>query len=196
MKLADRLTTIIVTAIVTSAAWIVGGSTLIQSAPGAPPAAEASPVAGLGVLDTGRMLVPVQGVTADKLGDTFAQARANGARVHDAIDIAAARGTPVLAAAGGTIEQLFRSNEGGNTIYLRSADRRQIHYYAHLDQYASGLQEGQRVARGQVLGTVGSTGNAAETAPHLHFAIMQTTPTAQWYDGGTPINPYPLLTGH
>jgi murein DD-endopeptidase MepM/ murein hydrolase activator NlpD len=201
MGFTDRITTIVVTATVTSAAWIVAGSTLIDRAPEATPATLSAQQATpgrtrLAVLDTGRLLIPVQGLTADKLEDTFAQARAGGLRVHDAIDIMAPRGTPVIAAAAGTIERVFPSNEGGKTIYLRSSDRRTIHYYAHLDQYAPGLHEGQRVVRGQALGTVGSTGNADETAPHLHFAIMQTTPQAQWYDEGAAINPYPLLTGH
>jgi murein DD-endopeptidase MepM/ murein hydrolase activator NlpD len=194
MGITDRITTILVTATVTSVAWIVVGGTLLQAEP-PPQPVPTPPAARLAVLDTSGLLVPVQGVSANKLSDTFTQARAGGARVHDAVDITAPRGTPVLAAAGGTIEKLFQSNDGGNTIYVRSPDRGTIHYYAHLDSYAQGLHDGQRVQRGQVLGTVGSTGNAAETAPHLHFAIIQTTPGAQWYDGGTAINPYPLLTG-
>jgi murein DD-endopeptidase MepM/ murein hydrolase activator NlpD len=198
MGIAERITTVVVTATITSAAWIVAGSTMIDAAPNAQLAATTTVPAEprLAVLDTGGLLIPVQGVGADKLSDTFTQTRAGGERVHDAIDIMAPRGTPVIAAAAGTIERLFQSNEGGNTIYVRSPDRRTIHYYAHLDQYALGLQEGQQVVRGQVLGTVGSTGNASETAPHLHFAILQTRPEAQWWDHASAINPYPLLTGH
>ena len=102
-------------------------------------------------------------------------------------------GTGVIAAAPGTIERLFLSDAGGKTIYVRSNDRRTIFYYAHLEDYAEGLREGQKVARGQRLGTVGFTGNASPDAPHLHFAIMRTTPDADWWEPATAINPYPLL---
>ena len=140
------------------------------------------------------LIIPVQGVKPAQLSDTFTQAREGGLRVHDAIDIMAPRGTPVLAAAGGVIEKLFTSAAGGLTIYLRCDDRRLIHYYAHLDAYAPALAEGQHVAQGQLLGTVGSTGNASPDAPHLHFAMQLTDPAASWHQPSRPINPYPLLT--
>jgi murein DD-endopeptidase MepM/ murein hydrolase activator NlpD len=81
------------------------------------------------------------------------------------------------------------------TIYVRSPDRTTIHYYAHLDHYAVGLHEGQAVSQGQVLGAVGSTGDASPDAPHLHFEIMKTTPAAKWYEPASDIDPYPILTG-
>ena len=139
------------------------------------------------------LIIPVQGVQSGALTDTFTQARENGARVHDAIDIPAPLGTPVLAAASGTVEKLFTSAAGGLTIYLRCDDRRFIHYYAHLASYAPGLAEGQRVQQGQVIGAVGFSGNADPAAPHLHFAIQLTSPEAKWYEPSTAINPYPLL---
>ena len=142
------------------------------------------------------LIIPVQGVKPGQLIDTFTQARENGARVHDAIDIMAPRGTPVLAAAAGTVERLYTSAAGGLTIYMRLDDRRYVHYYAHLDSYAAGLSEGQRVAQGQVIGAVGFTGNADPAAPHLHFAIQLTTESAKWYEPSTALNPYPLLTQH
>ena len=140
------------------------------------------------------LIIPVQGAKPAQLSDTFTQAREDGLRIHDAIDIMAPRGTPVLAAAGGVIEKLFTSAAGGLTLYLRCDDRRLIQYYAHLDAYAAGLAEGQHVAQGQLLGTVGSTGNANPGAPHLHFAIQLTDPAANWHQPSRPINPYPLLT--
>ena len=140
------------------------------------------------------LIIPVQGVKPAQLSDTFTQAREGGLRVHDAIDIMAPRGTPVLAAAGGVIEKFFTSAAGGLTLYLRCDDRRLIQYYAHLDAYAPGLAEGQHVAQGQLLGTVGSTGNANPDGPHLHFAIQLTDPAANWHQPSRPINPYPLLT--
>ena len=116
-----------------------------------------------------------------------------GERRHEALDIAAPAGTPIIAAAGGRLEKLFRSDDGGNTVYVRSADGRTLYYYAHLQAYAPGLEEGERVDRGQALGTVGSSGNADPAAPHLHFAVMRTTPDAEWWEPATAINPYPLL---
>ena len=140
----------------------------------------------------GSLLIPVEGVPPSALTDTFTQARAGGARPHDAIDIMAARGRGVLAAAGGRIEKLFTSEDGGLTIYQRSFDGRRIYYYGHLDGYAPGLAEGQMVKRGQKIATVGSTGNADPAAPHLHFAVHEVAPDEPWY-GGRAINPYPLL---
>jgi len=139
--------------------------------------------------------MPVAGVAPDKLTDTFAQARAEGARHHDAIDIMAAEGTPVLAAAPGTVEKVFASQAGGNTIYVRSADRRMIFYYAHLAAYARSLREGGQVRAGQFLGTVGHTGNAAAQAPHLHFAMWIADPAKGWSQDAPAIDPFPYLSG-
>jgi murein DD-endopeptidase MepM/ murein hydrolase activator NlpD len=144
-------------------------------------------------VDIPALIIPVQGVQRGQLFDTFTQARENGARVHDAIDIPAPVGTPVLAAASGMVEKLFTSAAGGLTIYIRCDDRRFIHYYAHIDHYVPGLAEGQRVAQGEEIGAVGFTGNASPTAPHLHFAIQVTSPEAKWYEPSFAINPYPVL---
>ena len=141
------------------------------------------------------LAIPVAGVKASQLSDTFTQARAGGARVHDAIDIMANRGTPVVAAAPGKVEKIFYSpGGGGKTVYVRSPDGKWTYYYAHLDKYIAGLAEGQSIARGQVLGTVGSTGNANPDLPHLHFAIHSMAAGEKWYQGRA-VNPYPLLAG-
>jgi murein DD-endopeptidase MepM/ murein hydrolase activator NlpD len=141
------------------------------------------------------LLMPVAGVAPAQLTDTVPAARGSG-RSHDAIDIMAPRGTPVLAAAEGAVEKLYFSNGGGGlTIYVRSPDRRWIYYYAHLDRYAPGLAEGQQVRPGTVIGFVGSTGDASPEAPHLHFAINAMAPGERWWEG-TPINPYPVLMGN
>ncbi|MXP40844.1 peptidoglycan DD-metalloendopeptidase family protein [Altererythrobacter soli] len=207
MKLADRLLTIVVTVTLTSAVWILVGSFYIDDlgtggmraerrSAGAPAVGEGQAEPGRSVLpgESASLIIPVEGVTAAQLSDTFADDRGDGERLHEALDIMAPRGTPVIAAAPGTIGSLFQSEAGGNTIYVRSADRRTIHYYAHLDAYALGLQEGQQVSQGQRLGTVGFSGNASPEAPHLHFAILRTTPDAEWWEPATAINPYPLLT--
>jgi len=135
--------------------------------------------------------IPVEGVSAGDLQDTFADARAIGRR-HDAIDIMAPRGTEVHAVDDGTIAKLFTSKAGGLTIYQFDPTQSFSYYYAHLDRYATGIAEQQPVRRGQLLGYVGSTGNASESAPHLHFAIARLGTDHSWWKGD-PINPYPLL---
>jgi murein DD-endopeptidase MepM/ murein hydrolase activator NlpD len=137
------------------------------------------------------LVIPVAGVRPDQLSDTFDDARGEG-RVHDAIDIMAPRGTPVIAAAAGRIEKLFDSGRGGRTIYIRRPGGQWIDYYAHLDSYVPGLAEGQKVVQGQLIGTVGSTGDASAEAPHLHYAINAMAPGESWWQGRA-INPYPLL---
>ena len=259
MTFVDRLLTIVITATLTSAVWIVAGGSLIENAdsPGQrevtrPSEALPSPAAGAdnasaevpldeadevsgqesapAVLasaqqtsedaeakaptgtasnapslntqsagsqpeaETRNLLIPVLNIRAEDLSDTFRSSSegANGV-LHEALDIMAPVGTSVIAAAPGVVERLYRSRSGGNTIYLRSGDRETIHYYAHLDSYAPGLKEGQRIRRGQRLGTVGSTGNASNKTPHLHFAILQTTKDAEWWEPANAVNPYDLL---
>lgn len=141
------------------------------------------------------LLLPVQGIQASQLRDTFTDARSEG-RVHDAIDIMADAGTPVLAVADGTVEKLFDSERGGLTIYQFEPSGRWCYYYAHLQRYADGLAEKQLIKRGEVIGYVGSTGNASADAPHLHFEVHVLGPEKQWWKGES-INPYPLLVaGH
>jgi peptidoglycan LD-endopeptidase LytH len=139
----------------------------------------------------GALIIPVAGVRADQLRDTFSEARSEG-RFHDAIDIAAPRGTPVLAAADGTILKLFHSDRGGTTIYQLSTDNKFIYYYAHLDRYAEGLTEGHFAKQGETIAYVGDTGNAGAGNYHLHFSIALTSDPRRYWEGAN-INPYPLL---
>jgi murein DD-endopeptidase MepM/ murein hydrolase activator NlpD len=139
----------------------------------------------------GKLIVPVAGVRPDQLQDTFAQSRSEG-RVHDAIDILAPKGTPVLAAADGVIVKLFHSDRGGTTIYQSSVDRKFIYYYAHLDRYADGLSEGHFAKQGETIAYVGDTGNAGAGNYHLHFSIAVVSDPKRYWDGAN-INPYPLL---
>ena len=191
---------IIVTAAIscalTSAFWLAAfnrGHVEASKPPAAAPAAPAGPPAALVVGPSG-LAIPVAGVKREQLSDTFTQARSGG-RVHDAIDIMAPHGTPVVAAAPGTLEKLFFSNGGGGiTAYVRSPDGRYTFYYAHLQEYAPGLHEGQPIRQGDPIGKVGSTGNANPAGPHLHFAIHSMAPGEKWYQGEA-INPYPLLAG-
>ena len=128
-----------------------------------------------------------------QLVDTYTQSRGAGRR-HDAIDIMAPAGTPVLAAVDGRVVKLFASEAGGITLYQFDRDERYVHYYAHLQGYAPGIDEGRELRRGEVLGFVGSTGNANPDGPHLHYAIALLDADKRWH-GGTPVNPYPLLSG-
>ena len=128
-----------------------------------------------------------------QLADTFAEARGSDRR-HDALDIMAPAGTPVLAVADGHVEKLFTSVQGGLTLYQFEPSGRYAYYYAHLQGYAPGIVEGRQLKRGEVIGQVGSTGNANPAAPHLHFAVFVLGPEKEWWKG-TAINPYPLLGG-
>ncbi|MEO7057272.1 MAG: M23 family metallopeptidase [Caldimonas sp.] len=136
------------------------------------------------------LLVPVDGVRAEALRDTFADGRPG--HRHEAIDIAAPRGTRVLAASDGTVARLFTSVPGGTTLYQYDADRRFCLYYAHLERYADGVREGMVVRRGDVIGYVGSSGNANPAAPHLHFAAFRLGPGKEWWKG-VAVNPFPAL---
>jgi murein DD-endopeptidase MepM/ murein hydrolase activator NlpD len=138
-----------------------------------------------------KLIIPVVGVRPDQLLDTFTAARSEG-RTHDAIDIPAPAGTPVVAASDGEIIKLFQSERGGTTIYQLSPDKKLVFYYAHLQGYAEGLVAGKFVKQGEVIGYVGDTGNAGAGNFHLHFSISVVADPKRYWEG-TNINPYPLL---
>lgn len=126
--------------------------------------------------------VPVAGVAAHRVRDSWHAPRDGGKRRHEGIDIFAARGTPVLAATEGIVLRVGDNRLGGRVVWVLGPGG-QRHYYAHLDRF-SGLRAGSRVEAGSVLGYVGNTGNGAGTSPHLHYGI---------YTPRGAINPYPLL---
>jgi murein DD-endopeptidase MepM/ murein hydrolase activator NlpD len=175
--------------------------------PAASPAAEASatptPAAAMPQTESMRggdstkpseppaLLIPVAGVRPEQLQDTFSAARSEGRR-HDAIDIIAPRGTPVLAAADGRVLRLFQSERGGITIYQLSTDEHIIYYYAHLDRYADGLTVGRVLRRGETIAYVGDTGNTTPGNYHLHFQVYRISDTKQFWTGEN-LNPYELL---
>jgi peptidoglycan LD-endopeptidase LytH len=148
---------------------------------GAPPEKE---------LEEREFAIPVKGITPEQLVRTFTDAR--GSRKHEAIDILAPTGTPVVAVEDGRIARLFNSKAGGITIYQFDPTERFCYYYAHLDRYADGIRENDTVRRGQVIGYVGVSGNAPKDTPHLHFAIFRLTEAKRWWEG-TPIDPYDVL---
>jgi peptidoglycan LD-endopeptidase LytH len=161
-----------------------------------------TPVASAGLVAADRALdgenresallpVPVEGISRDQLHDTYTASRSQG-RTHHAIDIHAPRGTPVIAVADGTVRKLHSGARGGLSVYLLDDDGSTRYYYAHLDGYAQGLREGQRVERGEVIGYVGDTGNAAPGDYHLHFSVAIMENPSRWWEGRN-LNPYVLL---
>jgi murein DD-endopeptidase MepM/ murein hydrolase activator NlpD len=133
----------------------------------------------------------VLGIKSEELRDTFNDKR-GGTRRHEAIDVLAPRNTPVLAVEDGKVAKLFFSQGGGITIYQFDPSEQYVYYYAHLERYADGLEEGDKIKRGDVIGYVGTTGNAPRDTPHLHFAIFKMTDEKRWWEG-TAIDPYSVL---
>jgi murein DD-endopeptidase MepM/ murein hydrolase activator NlpD len=150
-----------------------------------------SPAANLPAMQPARLMVPVEGMALASIKDNFDQPRGS-ERHHEALDIMAPKGAKVLATADGKVVKLFTSKPGGLTVYQFDPTEKYAYYYAHLDHYAEGLKEGAEIKRGDLIGYVGTTGNADPNAPHLHFAVFELTPEKQWWKG-TPVNPYPLL---
>jgi len=150
-------------------------------------------LAPLAPLDPSALLgMPVEGIHRTDLVDGYRNRR--GRRLHNALDIMAPRNTPVRAATSGTIAALNSSPAGGTSIWQYDDTGTFCYFYAHLARYAPGLRAGQPVARGDVLGFVGTTGNAPRSAPHLHFAVFRLETRGRWWSGA-PVNPYPLLRG-
>ena len=163
----------------------------------AAPVAEPAEAAGsvgegdVGYLRTRSLLVPVAGVTISQLRDSFLDGRSEG-RTHQALDIMAPLGTPVLATDDGKVMRLYQSDRGGIMIYQSDPTGNYVYYYGHLSRYADSMSDGKQVKRGEVIGYVGDTGNAGAGNYHLHFGISKMRAPGKW-SGGAPINPYPLL---
>jgi peptidoglycan LD-endopeptidase LytH len=133
---------------------------------------------------------PIANLRASDLHDSFNELHFG--HRHEAIDIMEPLGTPIHAVDDGTIRKLFLSRAGGTTIYQFDSAGSYCYYYAHLDRYAENLHEGMPVSLGQIIGYVGTTGDASPDAPQLHFAIFRLDTEKKWWKG-TPINPYPIL---
>jgi peptidoglycan LD-endopeptidase LytH len=153
--------------------------------------ADTSKSTALSELRSKRLVLPVLGVSIERLKDSFRDRRGDSRR-HNAIDILAPRGTPVVSADSGRILKLYRNNFGGLMVYASDAEGRYIYSYAHLDRYRHGLREGALISRGDTLGYVGTTGNAPPNIPHLHFAILRSSNVKRW-SRGTPVNPFDVF---
>jgi murein DD-endopeptidase MepM/ murein hydrolase activator NlpD len=136
-----------------------------------------------------RLRLPVDDARIEQMKGSFAERRGGGARGHEAVDLLAPRETPVHAVEDGTIARLFFSKAGGNTIYQFDPSGQFCYYYAHLERYASGLRENEEVSAGEVIGYVGTSGNAPPDTPHLHFAVFKLTDAGRWWEGA-PLDPY------
>lgn len=157
--------------------------------PALPPAIDTDPLRDL---RDRHLALPIAGLSAKDLRSSFDEKRGSSRR-HEAIDILAPRNTPILAVEDGTVARLFQSDAGGITIYQFDPTTTYVYYYAHLERYAAGLDEGDRIKRHQVIGYVGTSGNAPKDTPHLHFAIFKLTEKKRWWEGA-PIDPYLVLT--
>ena len=177
--MAWRLAAVVGIVVVASVAL---GATMLQGRGAAPGPDDALAARGLAF--------PLKGTPRTALRDNFDEGR--GGHRHEALDIMAPRGTPVVAVDGGRVAKLFTSLAGGLTLYQFDRDEKYAYYYAHLDRYEKGIAEGRWLERGEVLGYVGSTGNAKADVPHLHFTIFRLGPDKRWWKG-TPVNPYPYL---
>ncbi len=162
-----------------------------------PELADAAPISGAEAAALARadaeyfdehpLMVPVAGVAPSALRDSFNAARSGG-RTHRALDIPAPRRTPVLAAADGTILSIRQNTLGGTTLYLVDSERRFVYYYAHLDSYHDRITEGLEVRQGQVVGFVGTSGNAPPNFPHLHFQALRVDPRKRDWWNGSPVD--------
>lgn len=171
-----------------SAAEVMSGGE-VAPAPGVATAA-ADALSDAEYLWSRRLMVPVDGVSPEEVRDTYHAKR--GARLHRALDILAARRTPVLATDDGRIFKLRRNSLGGITLYLVDTEERFLYYYAHLQSYREGIREGMRVEKGDVIGYVGTSGNAPRNTPHLHFQMSRLDKLERW-GGATPMNPHPFF---
>jgi murein DD-endopeptidase MepM/ murein hydrolase activator NlpD len=147
-----------------------------------------APVATSGDIPHGRLRAPLDGADIEAFKGGFAERR-GGDRPHEAVDMLAPRNTPVHAVENGTIAKLFTSKAGGLTIYQFDPTGHLAYYYAHLERYADGLKDGQPVTQGQIIGYVGTSGNAPPNTPHLHFAVFELNADKHWWQG-RPIDPY------
>jgi murein DD-endopeptidase MepM/ murein hydrolase activator NlpD len=186
--MAKALTSILIVAAVLPA--LAPKAALAQSKSSGP-RADSMKLSAMGELRAKGLLFPVHGSSVDRTRDTFRERR-GATRLHNAIDILAPRGTPVVSADSGRILKLYRNAMGGLMVYASDPRGRFIYSYAHLDRYRKGLREGARIARGDTLGFVGTTGNAPANVPHLHFSILRSSNIERW-SRGTPVNPFEVF---
>jgi murein DD-endopeptidase MepM/ murein hydrolase activator NlpD len=139
------------------------------------------------------LMVPVDGVSPEKVPDSFNAPRGDG-RFHRATDILAPAETPVVAAIAGEVLRLSQNAAGGITAYLVDDDRRYVYYYAHLAYYSRAITAGLKVPQGFVIGYVGTSGNAPPDTPHLHFQAMRIAPGQRDWWNGTPVDVRQFMT--
>lgn len=186
--MAKTITRILIVAAVMPA---LAPKTVLAQSKASGPRADSVKTTPLRELRGRRLVFPVHGLSIERVNDSF-QDRRGANRIHNALDILAPRGTPVLSADSGRILKLYRNAMGGLMVYASDREGRFIYSYAHLERYRKGLREGASVARGDTLGFVGTTGNAPPNIPHLHFAILRSNNIRRW-SRGTPVNPFEVF---
>lgn len=130
---------------------------------------------------SGSLAFPLPDMQSNQIASFWGDARGGGARKHEGVDVFAKRGTPVRAVVNGVVRRTGQNRLGGNVVWVNSG--RYNYYYAHLDSQL--VKAGQGVSKGDTLGTVGNTGNAITTAPHLHFGIYRR--------GRGAVDPFPFI---
>jgi peptidoglycan LD-endopeptidase LytH len=187
--MANALTSILIVAAVMPT---VAPAATLAHVPRAPSVTgDTTKATSLSELRAKRLLFPVLGFSIERTKDSFRDRRGQ-KRLHNALDILAPRGTPVVSTDSGRILKLYRNELGGLMVYASDAEGRYIYSYAHLDRYRPGLKEGAPIARGDTIGYVGTTGNAPANIPHLHFAILRSKNVKRW-SRGTPVNPFEVF---
>ena len=170
-----------------------GAAGKVVATTGEPLVAPASPTSlpaasAIGDLRSRGLRLPIDDAVVEAMKGGFDEGRAGG-RAHEAVDILAPRNTPIRAVEDGAIAKLFTSKAGGTTVYQFDPSGRFCYYYAHLESYAPGLHDGQHVSQGEVIGFVGTSGNAPPNTPHLHFAVFELDADRHWWKGRA-IDPY------
>ena len=117
---------------------------------------------------------PVKGKNSRSIASFFGDPRDGGSRDHHGVDIFAPRHTPVLAPSNASVTRVGEGDIGGRYVWLYDSKRSMYLYFAHLETRE--VERGDKVLSGQLIGTVGNTGNARTTAPHLHFGIYSNGP--------------------
>ncbi|HEY9685044.1 MAG TPA: M23 family metallopeptidase [Drouetiella sp.] len=157
---------------------------------GEPPLSAQQAASAIVELRRKKLEIPITGFDISKVKGSFYET--HGGVMHGAADMLAPRNTPVHAVENGKITKLFTSKRGGLTIYQADPSGRFVYYYAHLEKYAPGLHDGDSVKKGEIIGFVGTSGNAPPNTPHLHFSVGLGDALKKWWVTSS-VDPYEVF---